>query len=127
MPIRDPCLWIFREQLKTIAKGGGRETAGKRELRRRITIEGVFRAVAKVKGGEWSEVLGKRGDWGIPLARWLARRYCGLTLREIGEAAGGMDYAAASIALKRFESKLETDRELKKASRQAIAVLNVET
>ena len=105
--------------MKTIAKGGGRETAGKRELRRRVTIEGVFRAVAKVKGEEWSEVLGKRGDWGRPLALWLGRRYCGLTLREIGEAAGGMDYAAVSIALKRFEAKLETDRELKKASPDA--------
>ena len=117
----------FRERLKTIAKGGGRETAGKRELRRRATIEGVFRAVAEVKGEEWSEVLGKRADWGRPLALWLARRYCGLTLREIGEAAGGMDYAAVSIALKRFEARLETDPELKKASQQAIAVLNVET
>lgn len=41
--------------------------------------------------------------------------------------SGGADYAAVSIALKRFEQKLAADKSLEELRIQAIEVLNVET
>ena len=42
-----------------------------------------------------------------PLVMWASRKACGLTLREIGERLGGMDYNAVSMALHRWEVNLE--------------------
>jgi chromosomal replication initiation ATPase DnaA len=50
-------------------------------------------------------VMSLRGDWAKPPLLWALRRYSGLSPREIGEAVGGMDYTAASMAIKRFEQK----------------------
>jgi chromosomal replication initiation ATPase DnaA len=58
--------------------------------------------------------MNHRGDWGRPLLLWATRKYTGLTLREIGAAAGGMDYTAVAMAVKRFEQKSDSDRALKK-------------
>ena len=57
----------------------------------------------------------------------LARRFCGLTLREVGEQMEGMDYAAVSVMLKRFDLRVEKERELRTALNRAIDMLNVET
>ena len=101
----------FVRKVKALAKGGAREVAGKRELRRRLTFEEVVGAIEKLKGEAWVKTSVRRGDWGRPLAMWAARRYCGLTLREIGSRIHGLDYAAVSIALKRFQDKAAQDRE----------------
>ena len=55
----------------------------------------------------------------------LARRYCGLTLSELGEAAGGSDYVAVSVGLRRYEKRLKADRALRSAYEQAKQMLNV--
>jgi hypothetical protein len=48
-------------------------------------------------------------------------------LREAGEAVGGLDYAAVSVALKRLERQAAVRREVKKQMQQIAAMLNVET
>ena len=48
-------------------------------------------------------------------------------LREAGEAAGGSDYAAVSIALKRFALKLQRDPSALARRHQIERLLNVET
>jgi len=54
--------------------------------------------------------VNRHGDTGRDLAIFVARKRCGLTLREIGEQAGMKDkavsYACASIG-----KRLEKDRE----------------
>ena len=40
------------------------------------------------------------GDLGLALAMWAARRYTGLTLKDIGAALDGFDYAAVAICPK---------------------------
>jgi hypothetical protein len=42
----------------------------------------------------------------------------GSPLREIGAAAGGMDYTGVAMAVKRFERKADSDRALKKLMKQ---------
>ena len=110
---------------KKLAGGGGRETSGKRELRRRVRLAEIARAVEPVMGGVCSERFGRRGGPGKALAMWAARRYGGLTLRETGEALGGLDYAAVSIALKRLERKAAANRDVRTQMARICALLKV--
>ena len=43
---------------------------------------------------------------------WAARRYGGMTLREAGDAAGGVDYTAVAMAVKRMEQRAQKDNSL---------------
>jgi hypothetical protein len=62
------------------------------------------------------------------LALSLGRRACGLRLRELGAAAGGVDYAAVSAAIKRFERRLAREPPLRKTvTKLERRLLNVET
>ena len=45
---------------------------------------------------------------------YAGRRCTGMTLRALGEAAGGMDYTAVSMAVKRFEARLSHDKALRR-------------
>ena len=87
----------------------------------------VFEAVAAVRGEPWERCGLRRGDWARPMAMWILRRSGGLTLREIGVAMGGMDYAGVSMALKRFEQRLDESPKLRSARHRTIEMLNVKT
>ena len=52
------------------------------------------------------------GDWGRDAVLWLARKQRRFTLRELGQLAGGMEYATAAQAVSRFDKRLEHEREL---------------
>jgi hypothetical protein len=117
----------FVDQVKGLLKDADRECAGKRQLRRRVTPEQVIEAVARMKGGGWQLADARRGDWGKPLILWGLREYGGLTLREIGQQAGGMDYSAVGMAIKRFEGRCGRDKALAGLQRELIGMLNVET
>jgi len=117
----------FRAKLKELAKTD-REVIGKRELRAKVSYEEIVIAVEGIKGEKSSDFLQRRGDWGKPLLLWGARTYCGFTLREIGDRLGGIDYAAVSIMLKRFENKAAKDKMLsEKMNELKTTMLNVET
>ena len=73
----------------------------------------------------WSEFAFKRGDWGRAAVYYLARQYGGLTLSEIGGVAGGVKYHAVSKLLKRFETRLRSDAELKAVLSEIQRRLNV--
>lgn len=47
-------------------------------------------------------------------------RCTGLTLRELGEAAGGMDYTAVSMAVKRLEERLGSDKVLRRMAERLL-------
>jgi len=102
-----------------------RETSGKRRLRQRVTMEEVIAAVVKVKGEPWEQFRGRWGDPGASLVMWLARQYTGLTLREIGQAVGGKDYAAVAMSIRRLAAHLRRDKALYQETARACQVLNV--
>lgn len=83
--------------------------------------------ISKIEGGPWDELRGRRGNGLMPLAMWAARRFTGLTLREIGEAAGNKDYSAVSMAIKRFEQRIRDDSKLAETQSSLVRMLNVET
>jgi REP element-mobilizing transposase RayT len=90
-----------------------REHSGRRALRGRCSWAEVVRAVEKARGEPWAQFAGRRGDPGLAMALYVARRCTGLTLRALGEAAGGMDYTAVGMAIKRFEQRLAKEKALR--------------
>jgi hypothetical protein len=72
----------------------------------------VVRGLERARGERWAEFAGRHGDPGLAMALYVARRCTGLTLRQLGQEAGGMDYTAVSMAIKRFEQRLGRDRGL---------------
>ena len=66
----------------------------------------------KSRGEPWEAFARRHADPGLALTLHLARRCTGLTLRELGEAAGGMDYAVVAAAIRRFGIKLAVSRAL---------------
>ena len=56
--------------------------------------------VEKIKGEKWEDFRERYGDWGRDVVLYVGRKGCGLSLRRLGEAVGGMDYAAVSAAIK---------------------------
>jgi len=102
-----------------------RETSGKRRLRERITMDQVVEAVSEVRGESWEFLRDRWGDPGKAMVMWLARQYTGLTLKEIGEAVGGKDYAAVAMSVRRIHTRLQQDSVLRKDAEKACRLLNV--
>ncbi len=102
-----------------------RGIAGKRELRRRVSVEQVREAVAELKEENWERFSGRHGDWGLPLFLWGARQLCGVTLRELGELAGGRNETAVGMAIKRFGDRATRSRALRQKQNQLFEMLDV--
>jgi len=108
----------LREKAHRLLKGNGREQSGVKELERR-EFGDVIKVVERIKGEDWAGFRDRHGDWGRDLALWLGRKHCGLRLRELGELAGGMDYAAVSAAVARWRQRMTKDHAMKKHTAQA--------
>ena len=96
----------FRELIRKGGKGG-REITGSGRLRPRVTFDALVACIEHLRGEDFATFMMLRGDWARPLLLWALRRYSGMTLAEIGEAVGGMDYTAVAMAIKRFELRAE--------------------
>ena len=59
------------------------------------------------------------------LALYLARERSGLTLKEIGARAGGMDYKSIGKAAERFRRQLETDGKLLAQARRCLSKMSI--
>jgi REP element-mobilizing transposase RayT len=94
----------FRAHVRKLA-GPGREAVEPQRLARWLTWPEILDRVALVTGLTAEACLHQRGGPGRPLALWAARRFGGMTLREVGRMAGGMDYTVVAMAVKRFEQR----------------------
>ena len=61
------------------------------------------------RGEKWDVFSQKHGDRGRDMVLMLARECTGMTLRAIGEAAGGIDYVAVGEAIKRIENEIKPE------------------
>jgi putative transposase len=113
----------FRESMRPLLKGDRREQPEIRQWDEALPFETVVAAVEKAKGEAWNAFRDKHGDGGRDLVFHLARRHSGLTLRQIGEKAGGLDYVAVSNAIRRFEKRLPEDRTAQRLKKTAEAQL----
>jgi hypothetical protein len=97
---------FVREMINGL-QGNNREQPAWRKLQERPEILQIIAVVEKVKGQRWIEFRDRHGDWGRDLVLYLGRKMGEMTLRELGQACGGMDYMSVSVAIKRFERRLK--------------------
>lgn len=115
----------YIDQIRTLCTSD-REYEGRHMLDRRCCWADVVHAVEQVKGEKWVAFAHVRGDWGRAASYYLARKHACMTLAEIGDAAGGVDYAAVSAMEKRFEKLLVADSQVRKWVIEIERILNIE-
>ena len=105
----------------------GMGIAGRRALRRRVTLAELRQALTKLNGVGWEALAAKRGNLARPLFLWAGLRWCGCTLSELGAELGGMSYAAVSIALKRLAQRSAKDEKMSALQNALSRMLNVDS
>ena len=114
-----------RQFVAALLEGGkpsGRQP--KESARERPTLAAIIQVVEEFKGERWEVLRQRHGDWGRELVLKLGREIGGLSLRELGEAAGTNNPAAVSMALKRFGQRQERDREVRDGVQKAKQLLS---
>ena len=109
-PVRYSVICFKVDVRRRILKNAGGRT-DERRWRRLLPFSAVAGAVSEAKGEPWDAFADRYGDPGRELAIVVARKRCGLTLREIGEHAGMKD-KAVSYACAAIGKRLKKDREL---------------
>ena len=109
----------FVDRIRRGLRGDPKEQPAFRMLQQRVRWEAVVAAVERIKGQRWSCFQDRRGDWGRDLVLYLGRKYCGLTLKELGARVGGLDYRTVSWAANRFRMQAAKNRALANALKAA--------
>ena len=109
----------FVRRMRGLVKGNPKEQSSVRQLRARASLERVVAVVEEMKGEGWERWRDRHGDWGRDAVLYLGRRYCGLKLRELGEAVGGIDYRSVGWAVTEFEERLRHDKKLRRLVERA--------
>ena len=104
----------FVGRMRRLAAGEGGEQPQRKWLRARPGWESVVAAVEGVKGEKWERFRDRSGDWGRDMALLVARRRCGLTLRELAGKVGGVGYAAVQVAVRRLAERVGREKEMQK-------------
>ena len=113
----------YIEMVRKLAGDGDRNVDCKKELRAHISWERLTHLAEEVRKEPWSAIRSRRGDVGRAVVFKLARRFCGMTLREIGERDHGTDYAAVSDLIRRYEKRGAPDL----LEKEIVRILNLET
>jgi REP element-mobilizing transposase RayT len=105
----------FARQLARGLRANSREQAQLKALTGRVLPwSRIVSAVEAAKGEKWKQFSLRHGDWGRDVALWLGRKHARLGLRELGELAGGMDYAAVGQAVARLGKRMEREPRLRR-------------
>jgi putative transposase len=105
-------------------KGNRSEITALRNLEKRTEWADLVRAVETIRQEAWLDFRDRHGDAGRDLALAAARERCAMTLRQLGEAAGGMHYAAVSQAIRTFKARRRRDRELQETWKRLMHALD---
>jgi len=106
---------MFVRQMVRRLKGNRHEQRGLRQSERiGPDWKTICTAVSKVWKEDWETLAAKRGNGALPAAWYLARNFAGMRLAELGSASGDTAYSAVSMAISRFEKRLQVDRDLQR-------------
>lgn len=118
----------FVEAMKQRISKMSKEQPDRKILERHVTFNQIVSVVEKEIGEKWNRFFNRHGDKGRDMVLYLARKRSGLTLREIGECAGGLEYKTVGKAIERFGRWIKTDSNLTKSLVKCLRQLsNVET
>jgi REP element-mobilizing transposase RayT len=113
----------FAERVRQLAAGQDwRGIAGQRAWRQRLTLGQVRQAVEELKGEPWTQFATRYGDWGCALFLWGAQRLCGVTLRELGRAAGGIAPSSVCKAIQRLNRRAAQHAALRAAQQRLLTM-----
>jgi hypothetical protein len=99
--------------MSQLLKGDRREQTSLRNIRSGcFSWPQITGAVSAVWEEEWQTLATAHGNAARAMALSVARRYSDRTLRELAQLAGGMEYPAATMAIRRLEQRLKSDKEL---------------
>lgn len=118
----------FVDRMKGLLRGDRREQTGLRKASQgTLSWEEITSAVSKLWGKDWETLKADYGTGALSAALYLGRNYSDKTLRALGEQAGGMQYPAVTMAIRRFTKRLETDVSLARKITRLRAMLLVKT
>ncbi len=109
----------FVKRLRRLARGDEREQPALKQLRERPGWEEAVRVVEKLKGEKWEQFRDRYGDSGRDVTLYLARHCCGMKLRPLADAVGGMDYGSVSNTVQRLARRAKQDKKLGRFLEQA--------
>jgi putative transposase len=116
----------FVEKVRKMLKGNRTEQKPLRALEKPLVDwERIIAAIEKLWNESWEEVSQRHGDPGREMAMLIARRYGGMSLGEIGEAVGGLQYPAVSDAVRRISAGLKMDEALEKRFKRLCKILKL--
>jgi putative transposase len=110
----------FLQSLRHHWRGDERESPGLKRLRGLPTWSEAVSVVERLRGKKWEDFRDLYGDWARDLALYLGRKRCGLKLKDLGEKAGGIDYASVSGAIRRLEQHARVDKKMRKLIHEAL-------
>ena len=115
----------FQDRVKKLVGRVSQEQPSRKWLRRCVDVEDIIRVVEEKRGEAWKQFSQRHGDWGRELVLYMARKRSGLTLRQIGEKLGGLDYKTVGKAVQRFEKSLGSDAERRAQTRKCLNELSL--
>jgi REP-associated tyrosine transposase len=118
----------FVERMKKLLEGDHREQTGIRKAKEgNLNWETITSAISEVWGQDWEVLRAGYGTGALAAALYFGRNYSDRTLRELGQLAGGMQYPAVTMAIRRFGRRLESDKGLAKKIKRLNKLLLVKT
>jgi len=88
-----------------------------KEWSRWVSFDRVVQVVEAMKGERWEAFRDRYGDWGRDLVLYVARERSGLSLKALGEAAGGLTVATVSEAVRRLARQKAEDAGMRRRIR----------
>ena len=95
----------------------------RREAARRTNSWGQASTITQLQPIGHRSFGARGGGWFVLLVLYLAGECCGLTLKELGEAAGGPRLTTVSKAVRRFQQQMEKDADEAARFAQAVSTL----
>lgn len=113
----------FIKQTRKLVGEIDRNIDCRKELKKRVSWEHLIQLAEAIRKESWDIIRTRHGDVGRAVVFRLARQYCGMTLKEIGNQAGKLDYAAVSDLIRRYEKCGKPDL----MEGEMVKILNLET
>jgi putative transposase len=103
----------FVSQMRKLLRGDrDQQTGVRRGAVEALAWSQIVHAVSIAWNRPWEELLSARGHGARETALFIGRTRARLSLKELGQLAGGMHHNAVGIAIRRFAERLENDHAL---------------